>query len=284
MRLALRLVTVLGLMAVAFGCHAQLFSRSKIDPERMAKIKTVACISLIGDRLRMAYLGTTVFHNKETDHPVPEWRIDDRALELTEAALERGGYKVVRPHYDAAALRRVLDEKFRLLDVTRIEGDLRAIDAAEPVDVLLVLARLAGEPPYPMSGVSLQGFGLFGRVSRGTPPPAPWESQPETPKIVDDGPTMYAAFTNYTLHVIDGKTLKEIARGVGTLPTERSGSFFNPNRASAMLPIDPKHYKWQFSEFTPEDLQVIRTALEKMFATSVTTTLGDLGFKTAIGR
>src|SRR5204863_178006 len=60
-----------------------------IDKDELSRIKTIGVISTFGDKFHMFERGLTVFQNRESAHPIPEWKIDDEAVLITKRVLGR---------------------------------------------------------------------------------------------------------------------------------------------------------------------------------------------------
>src|SRR5439155_22157433 len=67
-------------------CAAQLRT---IDKDGLSRIKTIGVISTFGVKFHMFERGLTVFENLESEHLIPEWKIDDEVVLIMNRVLGR---------------------------------------------------------------------------------------------------------------------------------------------------------------------------------------------------
>src|SRR4051794_550499 len=88
---------VVFLAVLLAGCQTQ-----PVAPERLAGIRTLRVVSLIGDPVTLQSIGVMVFGNDERKLPAAGWGIDDD-LSTRLAEMLRGRYEVLPARVDRAA-------------------------------------------------------------------------------------------------------------------------------------------------------------------------------------
>jgi hypothetical protein len=153
----------LAMAALALGLTACATVESPIPAQRQAAIRSVAVVPAVGDRVKLDWVGVTVFGNVEDSARV-DWRIDERFASAVTAAL-RERYEVKPLAFDPSILAEELEPGFfgpkewphqRL---RRLVGPRQA-----PVDAfVLVTAALPTHGVLRQANAAGKGIGMFGR-------------------------------------------------------------------------------------------------------------------------
>ncbi len=121
-----------------------------IAPEQLRTIRSVAVISVLGDKFTVKKIGITVFGNDEKEMPIDAWGIDPFVVNKVRSLL--AGRFDVRP----LAYRRSADAN----DTTpvRLVESVRAQAGSADVDAYIVVSKYSGL--FGSSNQSLSGLGI----------------------------------------------------------------------------------------------------------------------------
>jgi hypothetical protein len=148
-------------MLLLAGCAA-----APLAPEEKAKFDHYAVVSLLGDKLPVQFVGTTIFQNKDGGMEIPGWKIDQRVQKDFQAALPS---KKMMP----IAIDRTVVEELRAAGDTTAKRLLGQLDKEwtdyvfsqakkAGVRYLFIANRITGHENFPLYP---PGFGLFCRSS-----------------------------------------------------------------------------------------------------------------------
>ncbi|MGZ3713693.1 MAG: hypothetical protein ACXVBE_18140, partial [Bdellovibrionota bacterium] len=153
----------LALIILLASCAA-----APLSQEEKAKFDHYAVVSMLGERLPVQFVGTTIFQNKDSGAEVPGWKLEARIQKGIQAALASTGKKMVPIEIDHT----VLEELRASSDTTakRLTGSLDKEwmayvfgQAKKAGAKYLFLARpIIGHDNFPSFP---PGFGLYCRSS-----------------------------------------------------------------------------------------------------------------------
>lgn len=238
----MRLLIVFVLMFVS-GCA----TTKPIEPEKIAQIRKVGAVSLLGERLNIVQVGTTVFNNVNTFEDVPGWNVDEFAVgELKTFLGNDRPYTFVPITYQQKQLSSIYKSKDRFpyadFDIDYIRDQLVKIKGEYEVDTLVLL--LSSRRDTTGNGHYLHGFGVFSRSLLG----------------VEVGST----FTlGATLAVIDLNTLEILS----TSPV------------SLVKRLERGIWKESVSRYSPEELDLLKNYLFDGIKSAVPVSLEKLGLQ-----
>src|SRR5438046_3094199 len=113
-----------------------------IDKDELSRIKTIGVISTFGDKFHMFERGLTVFQNRESEHPIPEWKIDDEAVLITKRVLGRTfGIVPITTARRSEINEAHQETMFTSTNFELIERELRSLKLETPVDAFVILGK-----------------------------------------------------------------------------------------------------------------------------------------------
>ena len=155
--------TVILLSFMIFGCATP----QSVSQEKLTGIKRIATISLLGDKIELKHIGSTVFTNKATYEPV-NWKIDTLIKNtINNEISKRTNFQIVdidfnRDNLTAQEIKNAYDAENQLPKVgvaaKDIEQYLRKIKASRNIDTLILVTRSYCEVPGTYQRV--QGYSL----------------------------------------------------------------------------------------------------------------------------
>lgn len=162
-----RLLLTLGLFIAALAVTPALARTPKgVPAEAQLRIRTIGVVSAIGDEVHIVHYGFTVFGNKESWLPVPEWKIDDQVFKLVEAQLAPR-YVARRIPVDASWYARPRRGFFRDTSWDELKARVAALPR-DGVDAYLVIVKALGSDDMD-SLDTLTGLSTFERHLFGQP-------------------------------------------------------------------------------------------------------------------
>ena len=160
---------LLGLALIAFvaGC-------ATVGVERVEQLKPgtrVAVLSVMGDRLAVRHVGTTVFQNERRDVDVPQWQIDRSTENAAARLIGTGGrFKVVTAD-TTDARRRAGKMATGFFSGPQLQGGPQSVAAFAKqagADYVLVIAPNPIGDPFMGTNQSFAGYGIYQRGFMGT--------------------------------------------------------------------------------------------------------------------
>ncbi|MBI4707117.1 MAG: hypothetical protein HY761_04225 [Candidatus Omnitrophica bacterium] len=164
MRLNHLLITIiLSLIIVLVGCFQPAYH--KITPEKVASIKKVTAVSLLGDKIRKRYQGTTIFNNDLTISDVADWKIDE-FLEQQVRELIDYDYISINANHDTLMNIYTTKELYccfsREYDFNRIKNEIEETRKDFGVDtIIFILEDHFGAPNNRPRPGFLAGYGIY---------------------------------------------------------------------------------------------------------------------------
>lgn len=239
----------------------------KLADNDKAKIKTVAVVSLIGEKFHRVHVGFMVLNHRYSEHAIDDWKLDDNAESLASGLLTRAGYQAVPLTVDRRALLKVhTSQDHKPLDFDLVRDELRAATAKQPVDAIVVLTKFRGEDAISNSNQLLEGVGLY---SRG----------------FGQRVQVIAPYAWYAVTVLDGKDLAPIARRAAFMPNPNQGTFgskFVPPHRVLDVSASPGAFanltdRESFSKLAEDDKRLVRQTLDELLRESLAATFAGVG-------
>lgn len=200
-----KIILVLLLIVGLAGCA----NTGPMKPEQKAGIHNVAIVSLLGDQLEFTKVGFTVFNNDYFVRDTSSWELDSNTQKTIANALQISSpdIKVVDVPFNRALLFKIYkspDSWGDYASLDRIEAELKSKLSETPVDAIILVYKQSAQDPVAFTSVHVRGFGVFYR----------------TLPFVDSLMKPYAIFS---IEVLDGKTLKPIARKYAVTVSKQFG-------------------------------------------------------------
>jgi len=226
------IVAALGLFLLS-GCASAPTSVSEAD---RSAIKTIAVQSFFGDNIRYEYVGSTVFTNKVATLSV-DWNLNGYIRDKLVSEL-RGRYEIkpALSGYDKGGEGDAIDQAI---------ATLRAAHQPGYVDAYVIVTYSMSNDQISHSNQYLFGMGLYAKGRMFLDPAA-------------------AAYTDYYVTVVDGRTFKSLAEVPAGVPADISynpisaaiGSYRIPFRMlSSSMAVD------DINALTPQQRETLRQAL-----------------------
>lgn len=238
--IGLGLLVALGLAACATGTS-----------EPVSNIQRIGVVSVVGDVLTLQKKGFTVFENASDGATISDWGID--------AFIEGEAATYLSRQYSVEAV--TVDRTLR--DPAQIAYSA-AMNAPQPLDAYLIIVPAMRNKTFmqSMSGAKAQGgFKIY------------MEKQPLLPATV-------FVMEEADIVLVDGGTFEEIRREAldtgarwNSEPLENGMSLRN----GSILIDTSKGWSSKFSEFTPEQLQLIADGIGLLASRSLQYSLGQAG-------
>lgn len=266
-----RLAAACAWLVCASVCDAQ---PSAIAQEQRTKVGSVAVVSAIGEKLFLTRIGPTVFQNVRSEHAIADWRLDQEVESAAKRLLEKK-YSVSSPEN----IKREEYGKVRDMSLFAEAPDYKAMAKAlqdsmpgRQVDVFVVLAKhRAGEKlSHPNSNQSLEGVGI---MARPVPVLAPLPGEEPAAPLPDRA----LSYAWYRIVVLSGATLEAIAERPAAIPNPLK-AFMEPRLSPPYRLIEGLAYKREWSGYTEVERESIRRTLSDLLASSLSTTLKEMGF------
>ena len=237
----IRRTAICSFCAFLSGCFA---AAARIAGDDLSNIKTVGVVSLIGDHFYAEQrYGLFEWQSRHLELPVgPDWRLDEVAEVAVKEALEGGRkLRVIRMNHDAGLYKLYTDSIVRPVDFNVIEKELRALVAAQPVDVLLLVTKRTDGPQ--------------GRLGSG---PVLYAE-----RLPLKGLVQFATYDLCSVTVLSGSSLAPIA----SRPC-----------AATRKDIDKALYDEDLNKLTDQARQTIGATLQDQLRSTMTCTVEDFGF------
>jgi len=157
MRVVLALIVVM-----ICGCA----TTKPIEPQRLSQIHKIGAVSLLGDKLNIVQVGTTVFNNVNKYEPVPAWDIDRFAVTEIQKSLTTSETFTFLPiaydQKDLADIYRSQDSfPYADFDINYVKEKLAALGKDNGIDTLLVV--LSARRDLTGNHHFMHGYGVFSR-------------------------------------------------------------------------------------------------------------------------
>jgi hypothetical protein len=233
-----------------------------LESDDVSRIKTVGVVSFLGDSFfHVDNNGPFIFNFHVTPLQEADWHIDDLAERAAVDALERGArYRPIRIQHTSLNVEKVYSRKpVNPIDFDALGSELRPLVAAQPVDALLVITRYPLPDAIGHTKLKYEGVGIY---------------QMWAPLL---GPGTVAPFAWYSLHVINGATLKVMASRISVIPDDPQ-LIENYSTELPFKRINVSHYRDDPAKVTDEDKRVIREALTEVITASMAFTIEQIGF------
>lgn len=153
----------LGLMLLVMcGCA----TTKPIEPQKLTQIHRVGTISLLGDKINLVQVGTTVFNNVNSYNGVAEWNIDGFTVaEIQRQLAKNTSITPVPIAYQQSDFSEIylsqLSFPYTDYDIASVKSKLIAIGKSNGIDtLLLVLSRRLDMTGY---NHYIHGYGVFSR-------------------------------------------------------------------------------------------------------------------------
>lgn len=234
---------------------------STLPAEKLASIRDVGVISLLGDDIHLTHIGLTVFGNTQTSHAVNDWEIDKHAMEVLQASLQKTGtYQAREITFDRAALMQVYtDSVYSPVDFKLVAAELAEIAQAHGIDTFVVVTRYSAQDPVGHRSVYYEGAGLF---SSG----------------IGDALIKVAPYVWYKLDVVDGKTAQVVASTRGTVKQKNPG-LFGPEYTLPYEEVDKSWWNEDFNAMSETQKNQLRDKLKELLSDSLPHTLEEINLK-----
>ena len=248
-----------------------------IDKDELSRIKTIGVISTFGDKFHMFERGLTVFQNRESEHPIPEWKIDDEAVLITKRVLGRTfGIVPITTARRSEINEAHQETMFTSTNFELIERELRSLKLETPVDAFVILGKHRDDrgPWKGNNSFFVEGIGVFAG-GHNQLAPLPGETE------LRDAPGPYGnrfvvPFAFYRISVIRASDFSPIGTRIAVMPTENR-RFLEPATSLPFRRIHASVYKEEFRMLTEDDKRVIRKAITDVLEASISLTLKELG-------
>jgi hypothetical protein len=205
-----KLFLILLISLIFYGCSTSALHTIRktsgnvypVTQESISKVNRIAVLSMLGDKIELKHLGTTVFNNKLIYQSV-EWKVDHFLKEIIENEIvSQTKYQIVNLIFDKEKLSKKEKENtydsenglpYVNFDFKDIEGYLREVSGASHFDTLILVTRgiteIPGTPQY------VEGYSYFTRSFLSA-----LQAQPEL-------------FVVLNIQLVDMKSIQEIASG-----------------------------------------------------------------------
>jgi hypothetical protein len=213
---------------------------------KMAHIRSVAVVSVVGDRLRLISGGHALTGKGTAGLPIAAWGIDEQ--------VEATAREVLSRHY---AIKQVSVDRKALSDFTVIPtvsiGEIPGLQTSTEVDAYVLIVKASrAQTPFPDLGI------------------LHW-----TPMLSEETTTVYA---NYAILVVDARTLDLIAVRIAVPPPRKLCG--EPRMPAFDVPsclIDNKLAPTPDGQISEAAQEEVRTRMSDLLAKSVPETLFRLG-------
>lgn len=190
------------IVAVAVALLLAACQPANIAPDKVAGIRRVAVLSLVGHELNQVYIGLTVFGNEREKHDIRSWNLDAALEEQAAAELRKTGrFEAVAAQAERQPFRPVYAGRSGPINPALLEPDwaaigtlLRALAERTRADVILVVLTAPVQDPIGRSPQSLEGLGIYARG-------------------IGDSTHIAAAHVLAMLYAVEASTLKTLAAG-----------------------------------------------------------------------
>ncbi|WP_300436581.1 hypothetical protein [Zoogloea sp.] len=143
-----RLVFVTALLFILGGVGCQTLQPDAV--RQQVKGKSVAVTSLLGPRLNLQLIGTTIFHNQYGTLTVPEWGLDEFAISVVRSSMKNSGsYADVSVFYGASR--------------NNSDGSLILPEGTQ-ADFIVAIDSWSHRDPIFNTNAEVKGLGVFHRT------------------------------------------------------------------------------------------------------------------------
>jgi hypothetical protein len=219
----------------------------KADSQRIAEIRRVAVVPLVGEELELTRVGVTVFGNKRAYFPIPAWGMNDVIFDAVQATLS-AGKRLAVSRLDSAHgpfHKMYTTIPARPFDLENVAAELRELAARCECDALLLVSRTQHEDALGGTNQYVYGIGWYART-------------------VNDRASVSYAFTAYHVILLDAKTLAPLASAQSRL-REAAEAVPAATWPQAMSSLDASHR------------ELLRPILERLVRASMPETLKRAG-------
>ena len=151
-----RILAILLCFVVITGCSAV----KPIPVEKISAINRIGVLSLLENKIRMQYVGLTVFNNFTEEIPVNEWGIDKYVIETFRDKINKGSQmKFISFNYEYEPFMKAYRTGFSSKDVSK---ELAEIAQVNSLDALVFVKRSIFQDPV-THDKHVSGYGIFQR-------------------------------------------------------------------------------------------------------------------------
>lgn len=235
-----------------------------IAPDKLATVRRVAVVSLVGHELTQTYIGFTVFGNEREKYDIRAWNLDAAYEEQAAAELRKlGAIEAVPALTDREAFMRLYANRSGPINPDLIDPEwsavaapLRELAARTRADTIVVALTRGVQDPIGRSPQWVRGLGVYARG-------------------MGDTTGVAAAHVIVALYAVDPVTLKTLAmRGLSRPVTREDGTSYAGGLVVAR--IDATLARTPFPQWSEEQKAQVRKHLLEVTGPSWNTTLKSI--------
>jgi hypothetical protein len=216
---------------------------TRVDPAALARIKTVAVVSSLEEKLTCKLVGTTAFNNARYDLPDAPANRNTKTEQMAGRLLIPAGLSIVRLDTSAPVFRTTKSslDFWTAKDNTDIQPLLKAVGAQGTPDAVLLLNTFDVQDPFMGTNQIFSGYGLYHR-------------------------SFFSMKQSQVFVVL-----------VGALYDARDGKPLARRGASAAAPLSNVSWRKEGEPFTEAEQTEIQSALDEAFNRALADLLNGIG-------